>query len=152
MQTTNVSIFLRFFVVWLCVAYSVLVRLHSVCTQCEIAHNFVLSRLAAPLPVRLASFLSPLIFSPPKLSKLPSLLQMRFSPEGKTPGKNWPPRKEEVYDTPQEWLRRIGRARVQRERESNARNDLHADSDRRVESPKASIPLGMGVAWTQMQI
>ena len=63
---------------------------------------------------------------------------MRFSPEGKTPGKNWPPRKEEVYDTPQEWLRRIGRARVQREKESNARNDLHADSDRRVESPKAS--------------
>ena len=110
---------------------------------CEIAYNFVLSRLAAPLPVRLASFLSPLIFSPPKLSKLPSLLQMRFSPEGKTPGKNWPPRKEEVYDTPQEWLRGIGRARVQRERESNTRNDLHADSDRRVESPKASFPLGM---------
>ena len=57
-----------------------------------------------------------------------------------------------MYDTPQEWLRRIGRARVQRERESNARNDLHADSDRRVESPKASIPLGMGLVWTQMQI
>ena len=75
---------------------------------------------------------------------------MRFSPEGKTPGKNWPPRKEEVYDTPQEWLRRIGGARVQRERESNARNDLHADSDRRVESPKASIPLGIGLVWTQI--
>ena len=55
-----------------------IVRLCS--TQCEIAYNFVLSRLAAPLPVRLAFFLSPLIFSPPKLSKLPSLLQMRFSP------------------------------------------------------------------------
>ena len=55
-----------------------------------------------------------------------------------------------MYDTPQEWLRRIGRARIQRERESNARNDLHADSDRRVESPKASIPLGIGLVWTQI--
>ena len=139
------SIILQFFLVWLCAAHSVLVRL----CDCEIVRWFVVClwdciQLCSQPTGCASTCTSRLLFVPinfftSEIIKIAlPLLQMRFSPEGKTPGKNWPPRKEEVYDTPQEWLRRIGRARVQRERESNTRNDLHADSDRRVESPKAS--------------